>query len=156
MTSLKARTYSVCERAAMWSFKLVIKYFTALGRKPFYQRLDNETLATLENYLKAEHIRLQFCPPGQDWSNIAERSIQIFKNHAIATLATADPLFPLVLWDRLLPQMELCLCHIMFYKLNPAISAYAGPHGGSHNFRSHSIASAGIKVIIHDKLLILR
>lgn len=91
---LMTSTHSVCERAAMWSFKLVVKFFTALGRKPFYQRLDNETSATLENYLKAEHITIQYCPPGQDRSNIAERSIQTFKNHAIPTHSTADPLFP--------------------------------------------------------------
>jgi hypothetical protein len=39
----------------------------------------------------------------------------------------------------------------MPYKPNPTISAYAGLHGGSHDFRSHPIAPAGIKIIIHDK-----
>jgi hypothetical protein len=141
----------MCERAAMW----IVKFFTALGRKPFYQRLDNETSAP-SWYFKAEKITVQYCPPGQHRSNIAERSIKTFKNHAIATLATADPLFSFVLWDRRLPPIELCLYHQLSYKLNTALSAYAGPHGGAHNFRSHPIAPAGIKVIIHDKLLILR
>jgi hypothetical protein len=46
--SFEERTYFVCERAAMWSFKLVVKFFTTLERKSFYQRLDYETPATLK------------------------------------------------------------------------------------------------------------
>jgi hypothetical protein len=34
---------------------------------------------------KAENITIQYCPPGQHRFNIAERSTQTFKNHAIAT-----------------------------------------------------------------------
>lgn len=144
---MSARTTSEYMRA----FRLVVKFFASHGRKPFFQKLDNETSATLENFFRAENIQIQYCPPGQHRANIAERSIQTFKNHAIATLATTDPLFPLALWDKLLPQMELCLNHLMPYKLNPHISAHAGLHGGSHDFRSHPIAPAGIKVLIHDK-----
>lgn len=144
---MSARTTSEYMRA----FRLVVKFFASHGRKPFFQKLDNETSATLENFFRAENIQIQYCPPGQHRANIAERSIQTFKNHAIATLATTDPLFPLALWDKLLPQMELCLNHLMPYKPNPHISAHAGLHGGSHDFRSHPIAPAGIKVLIHDK-----
>ena len=128
-----------------------VTFFTNLGKKPFYQRLDNETSVALESFFKAEKISIQYCPPGQHRANNAERSIQTFKNHLISTLATTDPTFPLKLWDRLLPQVELCVNHLLPYKPNPTISAYAGTHGGSHNFRAHPIAPAGIKVLVHDK-----
>ena len=98
------------------------------------EKLDNEIneLKSPENYFTTEKIMIQ-CPPGQHRSNIAERSIQTFKNHANATLATADPLFPLVLWDRLLPEMELCLNHLMPYCTNQTrrhlpIQAYTVVH----------------------------
>jgi hypothetical protein len=133
------------------AFKNVVKFFTALGRKPFYQRLDNESSAVLESYFKSQNITIQYCPPGQHRANSAERSIHTYENHVISTLATTDPAFPLPLWDKLLPQIEFCLNHLRPFKPNPTISAYAGIHGGSHNFRTQPIAPAGIKVVIHDK-----
>ena len=105
----------------------------------------------LADRLSDKNIAIQYCPPGQHRANSAERSIQTFKNHAIATLATTDPTFPLALWDTLLPQMELCINHLLPFKPNPSISAYAGIHGASHDFRAHPIAPAGIKVLNHDK-----
>lgn len=133
------------------AFKRIVAFFSALGRQPFFQRLDNETSAAVETYLRSENIHLQYCPPGQHRANTAERSIQTFKAHAIATFSNTPPDFPLQLWDRLLPQIELCLNHLQPYKLNPSISAYAGFHGSSHDFRAHPIAPAGTRVVIHDK-----
>ena len=85
-------------------------------------------------------------------SNRAERSIQTFKNHAIATLCTTSKDFPLALWDRLLPQIELCLNHLHPYKPNPIISAYAGLHGRAHDFRANPIGPAGARILIHGPI----
>ena len=133
------------------SFTRTIAFFTALGRIPFFLRLDNETSLPLDAFIKRQGITLQYCPPGMHRSNRAERSIQTFKNHAIATFCTTAKDFPLVLWDRLLPQIELCLNHLHPYKPNPTISAYAGMHGGAHDFRANPIGPAGAKILIHDK-----
>ena len=116
-----------------------------------FLRLDNETSAPLDAFMSRHNIRIQYCPPGMHRANRAERSIQTFKNHATATLCTTSKDFPLTLWDKLLPQIELCLNHLHPYKPNPLISAYAGLHGGAHDFRAHPIAPAGCKVLIHDK-----
>ena len=132
-------------------FKRMVSFFASHNRKPIYLRLDNESSAAVETYMRQERISIQYCPPGQHRANVAERCIQTFKNHAIATLATTDPSFPLTLWDRLLPQMELCLNHLLPYHPNTSISAYAGLHGAPHDFRAHPIAPAGIKVLVHDK-----
>ena len=133
------------------SFTRTIAFFTALGRIPFFLRLDNETSAPLDAFMKRQSIKIQYCPPGMHRSNRAERSIQTFKNHAIATLCTTSKDFPLTLWDRLLPQIELCLNHLHPYKPNPTISAYAGLHGGAHDFRANPIGPAGARILIHDK-----
>ena len=137
--------------AYITSFSKTIEFFTAIGRQPLFLRLDNETSAPLDAFMSRHHIRIQYCPPGTHRANRAERSIQTFKNHAIATLCTTSKDFPLTLWDKLLPQIELCLNHLHPYKPNPLISAYAGLHGGAHDFRAHPIAPAGCKVLIHDK-----
>ena len=51
----------------------------------------------------------------------------------------------------LLSQILLCLNHLTPFAPNPEVSAYAGIHGGQHNFRAHPIAPAGTRIIIHDK-----
>lgn len=93
------------------SFTRTTAFFFALDRIPFFLRLDNETSLSLEAFMKRQGIKLQYCPPGMLRSNRAERSIQTFKNHAIATFFTTAKDFPLMSWDRLLPQIELCPDH---------------------------------------------
>ena len=56
--------------------------------------------------------------------NATERAVRKFKNHFIAALCTVHPLFPLYLWERLLPQVIMTLNMLRRYQLNPKLSAY--------------------------------
>ena len=133
------------------AYKRTINFFSMLGRKPIFQRLDNETSTALETFARTNSISIQYCAPHQHRALKAERAIRTFKNHFIATLCTVAEDFPLGLWDELLPQAELCLNHLLPYPSNTIISAYAGLHGGPFDFAAHPIAPAGTKIIIHDK-----
>ena len=133
------------------AYKSTLSFWDTLGHKPLYQRLDNETSSALEQYASKNNVSIQYCPPGQHRSLKAERAIRTFKNHFIATLCTVSSNFPLNLWDKLLPQVELCLNHLIPYGPNPHLSAYEGLHGCNFDFRAHPIAPAGAKVLIHDK-----
>ena len=153
----------------MYSFRFLMGIFTAsplhlainrttytrtktlLRHKPFFQRLDNGTSLALETYATKNNISIQYCPPGQHRSLKAERAILTFKNHFISTLCTVSNDFPMTLWDKLLPQAELCLNHLIPYGPNTNISASEGLHGCQLDFRAHPIAPAGTKVLIHDK-----
>ena len=133
------------------AYKNTINFWDKVGHKPLFQRLDNETSIALETYAAKNNILIQYCPPGQHRSLKAERAIRTFKNHFISTLCTVAIDFPLTLWDKLLPQAELCLNHLLPHGPNPNISAYEGLHGRQFDFRAHPIAPAGTKVIIHNK-----
>lgn len=133
------------------AYKRTINFFSKLGRKPLFQRLDNETSNALESFARTNNISIQYCAPHQHRALGAERAIRTFKNHFIATLCTVADDFPLGVWDELLPQAELCLNHLLPYPSNPAISAYAGLHGGPFDFAAHPIAPADAKVVMHDK-----
>ena len=133
------------------AYKRTLNFFARLGRRPAFQRLDNETSGQLESFALSSNITIQYCPPHTHRSLKAERAIRTFKNHFIATLCTVAPDFPLQLWDELLPQVEVCLNHLIPYSPNPSVSAYAGIHGGAFNFAQHPIAPVGTKVLIHDK-----
>ena len=71
----------------------------------------------------------QLVPPGNHRRNAAERAIRTFKNHLIAGLSTADPNFPLNLWDRLLDQAYITLNLLRGSRMNPKLSAYAQIEG---------------------------
>jgi Reverse transcriptase (RNA-dependent DNA polymerase) len=133
------------------AYKKTLNFFAAVGRRPAFQRLDNETSSQLETFALANTITIQYCPPHTHRSLKAERAIRTFKNHFIATLGTVAPEFPLTLWDELLPQAEICLNHLLPYGPNPSVSAYAGTHGGALDFTRHPIAPAGTRILIHDK-----
>ena len=89
------------------AYKRTINFFSRLGRKPIFQRLDNETSNALETFARTNNISIQYCAPHQHRALKAERAIRPLKNHFIATLCTVAEDFPLGLWDELLPQAEL-------------------------------------------------
>ena len=143
MTSRRQTSY-------ITAYKSTLSFWEVLGHKPLYQRLDNETSSALEQYASKNNVSIQYCPPGQHRSLKAERAIRTFKNHFISTLCTVSSDFPFNLWDKLLPQTELCLNHLIPYGPNPHLSAYEGLLGCKFDFRAHPIVPTGSKVLIHQ------
>ena len=116
-----------------------------------FSALTTRRLRNLNASLSCKKSLFSFAPPpANNRALYAERAIRTYKNHLIATLSTTAPDFPLNLWDKVLPQIEICLNHLLPYKPNPAVSAYAGIRGGPYDFRTHLIAPLGTKVLIHD------
>jgi hypothetical protein len=114
------------------------------------QRLDNEASTLLKQHMTEQAIDFQLAPPDNHWCNAAERAIQTFKKHFKACLAGTDPLFPLYLWPKLLPQAELTLNLLRSSRLNPKLSAYAHLEG-NFDFNRTPLAPPGTKVVVHDK-----
>jgi len=120
---------------------------------PSIVRLDNETSHELEKFLLEDMkvTSFQYFPTGNHRANRAERCIRTWKNHFIATLATASPNFPVAYWNKLLPLAILTLNNLLPWHPNPNISAYHGLHKAQFDFRAHPIAPAGTAILIHDK-----
>ena len=57
--------------------------------------LDNEMSGTLQNAMRNHNTTYQLVPPHSHRTNIAERSIQTFKAHFKAGLASLHPDFPI-------------------------------------------------------------
>jgi hypothetical protein len=95
-------------------------------------------------------MEYQLVPPHVHWANAAERAIRTFKNHFIAGLSSTDKLFPLNLWDQLLPQAEITLNLLRTSCINPKLSAYA-QIGGAFDYNATPLAPPGTKIVIHEK-----
>jgi virulence-associated protein VapD len=77
------------------------------GFKPKLQTLDNEALAALKNFFTVNNIAYQLVPSHCHRHSAADRAIRNFKENFVAGLSSVDPSFPMHLWDRLLPQVEI-------------------------------------------------
>ena len=132
------------------AYQRVVETLTAKGFKPELTITDNESSALLKTYMISQGIEYQLTPPDVHRRNAAERAIRTFKNHFVAGLCSLDPLFPLNLWDRLLPQALLTLNLLRTSNVNPLLSAHAQLFG-AYDFTKHPIAPPGTRVIFHVK-----
>ena len=88
------------------AFKSIYNYLFERNFKPKLHVMDNEISKDIEQYITDQKTKIQFVEPHQHRVNAAERAIQTYKNHLVSGLCTVDPLFPLQLWDELLPQSQ--------------------------------------------------
>ena len=134
------------------AYDTTYQHWSQYGPVPTIVRLDNETSADLEKFLLVDKkvTSFQYFPPQNHRANRAERCIRTWKNHFIATLATASPNFPVQQWHKIIPLAELTLNCLLPWQPNPTISAYHGLTGAPFDFRAHPIAPAGTAILIHE------
>ena len=119
------------------------------GLRPKLHRLDNECSQILKDFMIEQEEDYQLVPPGNHRRNAAERAIRTFKNHFIAGLASADPNFPLQLWDRFIQQSYITLNLLRGSRMNPKLSAYA-QNEGEFDYNRTPLAPPGIRVVVHE------
>jgi hypothetical protein len=113
--------------ASEWvkAYDSIHQELTVKGFKPKLQTLDNEASTALKNFFTVNNIAYQLVRPHCHRRNAAERAIRTFKEHFVAGLSSVDPSFPMNLWDRLLPQVEITLNLLRTSRLHPQLSAAA-------------------------------
>jgi hypothetical protein len=138
--------------ASEWvkAYEHIHQELTAKGYKPKLQTLDNEASAALKHFFTTNDVEYQLVPTHCHRRNSAERAIKTFKEHCVAGLSSVDPIFPLHLWDRLLPQVEITLNLLRNLRFHPQLSAAAHFHGLVY-FNKTSFSPPGCKIIAHEK-----
>jgi hypothetical protein len=104
----------------------------------------------LKNFFTVNDIAYQLVPPHCHRRNAAERAIRTFKEHFVAGLSSVDPSFPMHLWARLLPQVEITLHLLHTSRLHPQLSAAVHFHG-LVDYNKTAFAPPGCKIIAHEK-----
>jgi hypothetical protein len=113
-------------------------------------KLDNEVSKDLIKVITDTGLEYQLVSPGDHRQNPAERAIQAFKSHFIATRSGTDSTFPQDCWDLLVPLALVTLNIMRPSRINPAISAYTQVKG-TFDFNKTPLAPAGCKVIVHNR-----
>ena len=133
------------------AYAATFAFYRRSNQAPRFQRLDNETSAAVNTYLRdVAKVVIEFVPPNNKRTNTAERIIRSWRNHFISGLYSLDSRFPLQCWDYLLAQTDLTYNLLHPCPTNPAISAYEGFHGATYDFSSHPIATLGTHVLVYE------
>ena len=114
--------------------------------------IDNECSNIVKNYIKtSEHIELLLISPYSHQANIAEKAVDIFKNHFILSLATVHPFFLLHLWYRLLLLSATTLNLLHPSCINPNLLAYKLLYS-VFNYNKTLLAPPRIKVLVYEAI----
>ena len=127
--------------------KAILSRLEQCGIKPKHQALDNEISAEYKEAIKESKMTYQLAPP-RGHAKMAEKAIQIAKDHFIAILCGTSNKFPLHLWDRLTPKAETTLNMLRLSRAKPTVSAHAYMHG-QHDFNSHPLVPLGMETEIY-------
>jgi hypothetical protein len=73
------------------------------GLIPKHQIYDNQASAEYEAAIKTSSMTYELVPPKEHQCNMAEKAIQIFKDHFVGVLSGCTPYMPIQLWCQLLP-----------------------------------------------------
>jgi hypothetical protein len=112
--------------------------------------LDNECSNTIKAFLHAEEVALQLTPAGMHRCNIAKQAIRTAKN-IFAGLCMVYPKFPLYLWDKIIPQVEMTLNMLRGSRMNPRLSAW-DQVCSVFDYNRTPIGPPGTRVLVHEKL----
>jgi hypothetical protein len=127
---------------------------TRLNRAGIFPKkhvLDNEISQTMKDYVRDQYkMEVELVPPGCHRRNAAEVAIRNFKAHFLSILAGTAEDFPLQLWDKLLPQVEITVNLLQQSNATPTISAYAHMNG-PFDYNKMPLAPLGCNVQVHEK-----
>jgi hypothetical protein len=91
------------------AYKKNFEYLVSKGYTPKFNVMDNQATKAIKSYLTPQQCRLQLLKPGNHHINAAKRAIQTFKNRFIGALGTTNVDFPIQLWDKLAPQVQVSI-----------------------------------------------
>ena len=133
------------------AYQRATEFFRQHGIVVRYIRIDNEISTTMSNFcLKQDPIiTIEKVVPGNHRANGAERAIRTWKDHFIATLATAPRDFPMQIWDLLVPFAEMTLNLMRGTGQTATISAWQQLHG-PFSYNATPFAPPGTQVLCFE------
>ena len=119
------------------------------GIQPKMHILDNEISAEFKEAIKANGMSYQLVPPNDHRRNVAEKAIQVFKDHFISVLCGTAENFPMQLWDQLLPHAELQFSLLRKSRVDSTKSAFEVLYSKKHDYNANPWAPLGCAVQVH-------
>ena len=100
---------SKSDHKALRAYEKLYTYLQQRGFTVSLNVMNNEASIAVKQQIEHTGASFQLVEPYNHCVNDAERAIQTFKHHFIAGLCSADPGFPISLWDTLMEQAVITL-----------------------------------------------
>jgi len=110
--------------------------------------LDNKCSAKFKEKILENDMTYQLVPPHDHRRNVAEKAVQVFKDHFIAVLCGTDNKFPIKLWCQILRQAEHQLNLLRKSRVDPSKPSFEVMNG-KHDYNVNPFAPLGCAVEIH-------
>ena len=130
------------------AYQKLVDRLKARGFHPKLHILDNEKSSELEAAIVKNDMTFQYVTPNDHRRNIAEKAIQVFKDHFIAVLCGTDVSFPAKLWCYLLVQAEHQLNMLRKSRVDKSKSSYEVLYG-QHDYNANPWAPLGAAIEVH-------
>ena len=130
------------------AYQRAIARLKKAGIEPKMHVLDNEISADFKTAIATNGMKYQLVPPNDHRRNIAEKAIQIFKDHFISVLCGTAEDFPMQLWDQILPHAEQQLSLLRQSRVDSTKSAFEVIYG-KHDYNANPWAPLGCAVQVH-------
>ena len=138
------------KKELLQAYQEVYKFCEQRGFKPKLHKLDNETSKDVEDFVAAQQAAIQYTPPDMHYTNPAERGLQTWKSCKKSSLVSLPKGFPITLWCRQCPQVDLAVNIVRKCRQNPLLSAWAAMMGEYH-FDATPIVPPGTEMMMHEK-----
>ena len=123
------------------------------GFKPNMHILDNECSAEFKQTIIENGMKYQLVPPHDHRRNIAEKAIQVFKDHFVTVLCGTAEKFPMGLWCRILRQAEHQLNLLRKSRVDATKSSYEVLYGKhDYNANPYAILGSAVEASLTDYL----
>jgi hypothetical protein len=151
-TILMERMKSREEKEMIRAHDVLINRLKKQGFAPIKQILDNEISTAYEKAIEAHGLSVKRVPKEEHRRNAAEKAIQIAKCNIKSVLAGCDDSFPMHLWDRLLPQIEIQMNLLRPANANHNVSAYQYVFG-NHDYNRMPLHPLGCAVQVFNDMV---
>ena len=122
----------------------------AQGIIPTHQVLENGISMAYILEIKNTSMNYQLIPLDDKQHNLAEKAIQMWKDHFIGVMSGTAENFPTHLWCQSIPQAERQLLLLQKSNVNPKISTYAHVYG-PYNYNAAPFVPICMETLVKDK-----
>ena len=103
------------------TYLILMQRLKAAGIRPKKHVLDNECSTEFKQAIKENELEYELVPKGQHRRTLSELALQTWKAHTIGALSGVSATFPLVLWDELLPQLDMQVNILRYSNIHPKL-----------------------------------
>ena len=128
-------------------FKDIYKYLQTRNLAPKLHVMDNECSKVIKAFILKKKFKIHLVEPHNHRVNATKAAVKAAKCHVVSGLATVNILFPLRLWCKFIPQMEMTMNMLRTSRPDSKISAYKDMEG-AFDWNRTPLAPLGSKATV--------